>query len=140
MASSRGYVTSHISWLGLKYVTSQRTFCGLYVGILTSSLMIIFYLTDFIGFLSFFIYCNIMFILIIYFCASDVRHVVSCNTCYKTRLLTKDPISYSYFSISLLFFLFPQIQLCGFVSHFYTSCFFACVPLILSALLCHHIF
>ena len=42
VASSRGYVTSHICWLGLKFVTSQRTFfCfvgGLYVGILTSSL------------------------------------------------------------------------------------------------------
>ena len=35
-------MTSHICWLGLKYVTSQRTFCGLcvglYVGILKSSL------------------------------------------------------------------------------------------------------
>ena len=32
-------MTGHIWWLGLKYVTSQRTFCGLYVGILTSSPM-----------------------------------------------------------------------------------------------------
>ena len=31
-------MASHICWLGLKYVTSQRTFCGSYVGILTSSL------------------------------------------------------------------------------------------------------
>ena len=38
VGSSTGYVTGHIWWLGLKYVTSQRTFCGLYVGILTSSL------------------------------------------------------------------------------------------------------
>ena len=29
-------MTSHIWWLGLKYVSSQRTFCGLYVVILTS--------------------------------------------------------------------------------------------------------
>ena len=38
MGSHRRYVRGHIWWLGLKYVTSQRTFCGLYVGILTSSL------------------------------------------------------------------------------------------------------
>ena len=31
VASSRGYVTSHICWLGLKYVTSQRPFGGFYV-------------------------------------------------------------------------------------------------------------
>ena len=31
VGSSRGYVRGHICWLGLKYVTSQRTFCGLYV-------------------------------------------------------------------------------------------------------------
>ena len=35
----RGYMTGHIPWSGLKYVSSQRTFCGLYVGILMSPLI-----------------------------------------------------------------------------------------------------
>ena len=38
MGFHRCYVTGHIWWLGLKYVTSQIAFCGLYVGILTSPL------------------------------------------------------------------------------------------------------
>ena len=36
MGPCRLYVRGHVWWLGLKYVTSQMAFCGLYVGILTS--------------------------------------------------------------------------------------------------------
>ena len=38
VGSHRRYVRGHIWWLGLKYVSSQMAFCGLYVEILTSPL------------------------------------------------------------------------------------------------------